>query len=223
MNDHNNANLSYSGPREDLLSLLPIVCCNVLDIGCNTGLLGASIKERQPARVTGAEVDSAAAAKAAEQIDEVYVGDVENEYFRQRFAGRQFDAVICGDVLEHLRDPWGLLNFLVTESTQPGAVFIVSLPNVGHWSTFYNVWLRQRWPLNNRGIHDRTHLRWFTVRDAVSLLKDNGLQIDVVRKKPRLIEAIHPWNGGWIERILYRFFGNLLVHQVLVRGRKLPC
>lgn len=216
-------NFYYNGPRNDLLELIPLECKKILDLGCNEGALGASLKRRQAAWVVGAEIDPIASEIAAGRLDDIFVGDLDGREFRDRFRNGDFDAVICGDVLEHLRDPWGLLEFLVREVVTQNAVFVVSLPNVGHWSTIYNVCILGCWPLNSRGIHDRSHLRWFTVRDAMSLVKDSGLQIEVVRKKPRLLETIHPWNGGWIERILYRLLGNLLVHQVLVQGRKLTC
>ncbi len=47
---------SYRGPREDLLGLIPLDRKDVLDLGCNEGALGMSLKLRQPASVTGAEI-----------------------------------------------------------------------------------------------------------------------------------------------------------------------
>jgi len=213
-------NPSYAGPREDLLRLLPLDCRNILDLGCSTGEFGRSIKQRQQARVTGVELDPSAAQQASEVLDTVHQADAEDAAFREILAGADFDAVLCGDILEHLRKPEELLLFLADKATTRDAVFLISLPNVGHWSTLYNVWMKGHWPRNDRGIHDRTHLRWYTVRDAIDLAESARLKVELVREKPRLMETIHPWNGGWTERILYRLFGNLLVHQVLLRARK---
>ena len=212
--------ISYKGPRDDLLLLISSERRNVIDLGCNEGSLGAGLKARQKAVVTGVEVDSSAAKIAQTRLDDVFCGDVESKEFTERFRGKSFDAVICGDVLEHLREPWTLLKFLINEATTPDAVFIVSLPNVAHWSTFYNVWFRKTWPLNSRGIHDRTHLRWFTEQDARRLLESQGLIINHVEKKYRLFETIHPWNGGRLERLLRPFLGSLLVHQYVFRAVK---
>ena len=52
---------------------------------------------------------------------------------------------------------------------EPGATVIVSLPNVGHWSTYAHL-ARGTWPRKPEGIFDATHLRWFTLRDAEQLL-----------------------------------------------------
>ena len=211
---------SYRGPRDDLLDLIPLDRRDVLDLGCNEGALGLGLKHRQPASVVGAEIDRQAARVAQVRLDDVYVGDMESSEFRERFRGRRFDAVICGDALEHLREPWALLDFLVREATSVDATFIVSLPNVGHWSTFHSVWIRKTWPRNQRGIHDRAHLRWFTESDARQLLMERGLAIDLVKRKYRLFETIHPWNGGLAERALRPILGTLLVHQLLLRASK---
>ena len=211
---------AYGGARDDLLALIPGDRRRVLDLGCNEGLLGAALKSRQAAWVTGAEIDPRAARLAGDRLDDVYCGDLEGEGFRTRMTGEQFDAVVCGDVLEHLRDPWSLLDFVVTRLTTQDAVFVVSLPNVGHWSTLHDVWIRKSWPQNERGIHDRSHLRWFTERDARDLVSGRGLEIDLILRKYRLFETIHPWNGGRLERVLRPVLGSLLVHQILILASK---
>ena len=47
---------------------------------------------------------------------------------------------------------------------------MVSLPNVRHWETFWQLGRRGTWPRRDVGIFDRTHLRWFTLRDAYAML-----------------------------------------------------
>ena len=46
-------NRAYTGPRPDLLSLVPTSARAVLDIGCGTGALSETIKRRQSAHVVG--------------------------------------------------------------------------------------------------------------------------------------------------------------------------
>ena len=156
---------------------------------------------------------------ARERLDEVFVGDIEGGGFREWVEGAGWIPVICGDVLEHL-DPWGLMDFLAAKATITGAVFISSLPNVAHWSSIAAIWGRGTWPRNERGIHDQSHLRWFTERDACRLHEDSGLTIETIRRKNRLVETIHPFNGGRIERLLRPILGSLLVHQILIRAFK---
>jgi SAM-dependent methyltransferase len=95
--------------------------------------------------------------------------------------GGRFDALIAADILEHLPDPWGALRRYAA-LLEPGGTAVVSLPNVGHWSTYFNV-ARGTWPRRAEGIFDATHLRWFTLRDARELLEQAGLEpVTVVRR-----------------------------------------
>jgi len=72
-----------------------------------------------------------------------------------------------------------------------------------------------RWPLDDSGIFDRTHLRWFTVPDAVSLLEQAGL-VDV---------CAHPklWDEGWalkiIDRLKWSPLDRFFPAQTLLTGR----
>jgi 2-polyprenyl-3-methyl-5-hydroxy-6-metoxy-1,4-benzoquinol methylase len=213
-------NKAYTGPRSDLLEILPITCRYILDVGCSTGTFGFQIKQRQDAQVVGVELNASAAALARARLNEVISSNVESSAFRDRIRGRQFDAVVFGDVLEHLVDPWSLVEFVVAEATAESAVIIVSVPNVAHWSTLYNVWLRGTWPRQPRGVHDATHLRWFTQADAEHLLRGAGLRIKRVRKKLRLIEQPHKWNNSRVERWLHSILGSLMVHQIVLQGVK---
>jgi hypothetical protein len=59
---------------------------------------------------------------------------------------------------------------------------VVSLPNVGHWST-YAYLLGGSWPRKPEGIFDATHLRWFTLRDARELLAQAGIETHTVVRR----------------------------------------
>ena len=93
----------YQFARPELLALVPESAERVLDVGCGAGRLGEAIKKRQPAKVTGIEFVPEAAAHARGLLDEVFEGDVER--LSLPFKDAAFDCVVCGDVLEHLREP----------------------------------------------------------------------------------------------------------------------
>ena len=93
---------------------------------------------------------------------------IEGDVARPPALDGPFDVLIAADILEHLLDPWATLRHYAGLLT-PGATVIVSLPNVGHWST-YAYLARGTWPRKPEGIFDATHLRWFTLRDAKELL-----------------------------------------------------
>ena len=55
---------------------------------------------------------------------------------------------------------WAVLRAAV-RYLEPEGVVIASIPNVGHLDTICNLVFRGLWPYRERGIHDRTHLRFF--------------------------------------------------------------
>src|SRR6185436_18361828 len=79
-----------------------------------------------------------------------------------------FDALLFADVLEHLREPADVLARFAT-LLSPGGYVIASLPNVRHHTVLWNLFRRGYWPHRDRGIHDRTHLRWFAKRNIEEL------------------------------------------------------
>jgi 2-polyprenyl-3-methyl-5-hydroxy-6-metoxy-1,4-benzoquinol methylase len=167
---------AYERARPEILAHVPRTARRVLDLGCATGATGAALKQRQPAHVTGVELEAAYAAEARTRLDAVIAGDVETAEPQGRF-----DALIAADILEHLKDPWSALRRYARQ-LQPHGTAVVSLPNVGHWSTYANL-ARGTWPRKPEGIFDATHLRWFTLRDARELLRQAGLEPTAVVRR----------------------------------------
>jgi SAM-dependent methyltransferase len=147
-----------------------------LDVGCATGYLAAELAAARGATVVGVEADPSAAAAAAGVCERVVCGDVEAPDCRAELrALAPFDALVCGDVLEHLRDPWDALAFLATLLAPRGRA-AVSVPNVAHW-TGRRALLRGRFPYAEHGLFDRTHLRFFTRTSARALVAGAGLRV----------------------------------------------
>jgi trans-aconitate methyltransferase len=182
---------AYESVRPEIVDLVPAGVRRVLDLGCSTGWLAGALKERGEVEVVGIEREPAYAAIAEKRCDRVVVGDVEDV---PPDLGR-FDCLVAADVLEHLVDPWTTLR-RYAELLEPQGTAVVSLPNVAHWST-YAALARGTWPRNPEGIHDATHLRWFTLRDARELLAQAGLQPRAVDRRPRLI-----WRGSRLDDLL---------------------
>jgi methionine biosynthesis protein MetW len=170
---------AYESPRAEIAALVPVRARRVLDLGCANGALAALLKERGPVEVVGVERDPAYAAAAREHCDRVVEGDAEHVDTRE--LGR-FDCLVAADVLEHLVDPWTALERYVA-LLDPGCRAVISLPNAAHWTTYAHL-ARGSWPRQEQGIHDATHLRWFTRRDAVELAEGAGLRVEQVLPRP---------------------------------------
>jgi methionine biosynthesis protein MetW len=191
----------------------------VLDVGCATGYLAAELAAKA-CSVVGVEADGAAAAAARGVCASVIAGDVEEAAIRAAVAeAGPFDAVVCGDVLEHLRDPAAALAFLATV-LQPGGRAVVSLPNIAHW-TGRRALLRGRFPYAEHGLFDRTHLRFFTRASARELVEGAGLR--VVRERfapaPLPLQARVPALAR-LERVAARAWPELFALQFVLAGER---
>ncbi len=210
-------NPSYVGVRSDVADLVRHEAKNILDVGCSTGTLGAYLKDRNKARLTGIELSPEMAEVARVRLDQVLVGDAADVIIGEGLGDQKFDTIIFADVLEHLMDPWGVLR-RASQYLAPGGEIVTSLPNIRHIDTIYNLVIRGRWPMRDRGIHDRTHLRYFTRRDVSDLFSQAGLTIQEVKTHYRLIERPHPLNE-YARYFAWPGLREFLAFQYLIRAR----
>jgi methionine biosynthesis protein MetW len=138
----------------------------VLDVGCASGHLAQALTAERRCSVLGVELDPAAAAEARARGVEVVERDIEDGLDVDGF-----DVVVFGDVLEHLRDPVSALR-----SALGAPLVVVSLPNIAHWTGRREL-LRGRFPQDDFGLFDRTHLRFFTRATAHGLARAAGFAI----------------------------------------------
>jgi 2-polyprenyl-3-methyl-5-hydroxy-6-metoxy-1,4-benzoquinol methylase len=209
-------NPSYVSPRPDVEALVPDGVESILDVGCSVGALGAAIKRKHGCRVFGIELSPAMGSLAREVLDHVYVGDADAGLLSPEIAQSRFDLIIFADVLEHLQDPWSTLRSAVNLLSPRGSI-IVSLPNVRHIDTIWNLLVRGRWPYRERGIHDRTHLRFFTKINAIELVEQAGLKIDRMEIQYRISEAPHRWNR-YARRLAIPGVHHFLAFQYVMRA-----
>lgn len=162
--------------RSEILPYLPPGATSVLDVGCGPGGFGPTLRRRYPvARLSGVEAVAAQAeiARVGHGFDEVLTG-----YFPDALADRsdRFDVITFNDVLEHIIDPWSVVNGLHDRLT-PGGHVVASIPNVQFVWNLTDL-LAGRWNYQDWGILDRTHVRFFTRTTAMSLFADHGFEIE---------------------------------------------
>lgn len=191
--------LAYTTPRADIVSMVPTSSKRLLDVGCSNGALGASLKRRMPGLdVVGIEMDSAFASEARTHLDEVLCADL-NGFDWAQLSDQTFHCIVFADVLEHLWDPQRHL-LCAKRLLAPGGSFVIGLPNIRHVSSFASIFVRGTFPRRDRGIFDRTHVHWFTSRDAIRLIDSAGMHVVDTAHTLRLADR----GGGIANRYLNR-------------------
>ncbi|CAB3289259.1 conserved protein of unknown function [Methanocaldococcus lauensis] len=217
--ENKNFNQSYIGYRKDILSIIPKNVKKVLDVGCSVGALGELLKKsNNEIEVVGIEIDEHMAQIAKDKLDKVIVGDIEELDLSKFFDLNYFDCIILADVLEHLKNPWDVLKNLTNYLNKNG-VIITSIPNIRHYTTILSLIFKGYWPYRERGIHDRTHLRFFTLKNIKELFEYADLKIVTIKRKYRIIEHPHPLN------IFAKYFAlpivkDFLTYQYLIVAKK---
>ena len=193
----------------------------VLDLGCASGGLLALLRPRA-SYAAGLELSATAARAAAQVADVVVQGALQDPELP--FEDGSFDLVVLADVLEHLPDPPAALRRAIGWARLGGAI-LVSVPNVAHWQARLTL-LRGRWPAEERGTFDASHLRWFTHVSLHELLDDAGLadtQLDAIvpalRNHVALPDRVQRrMEPAW--QALGRRAPGLLGYQVIGIGRR---
>ena len=151
----------------------------VLDLGCGSGELASYLAARGD-RVWGVDINSAALAHAAPFCVETRVADLETADLAGLFAGQRFDVVVFADSLEHVREPWNLLQAARSVLDAGGRV-VASIPNFAHVAVRLAV-LSGAMPYRGLGILDDTHVRFFTLNGVASLFEESGFRIQEIAR-----------------------------------------
>lgn len=174
----------YSQIREDLINLISGKDNKILDIGCAGGEMGKVLKKMGKAKeVVGIEICKGIALKAQEQLDKVICGDVEK--INLPFEEGYFDYIIMGDVIEHLIDPWSALR-KISRFLSTRGYLIASIPNISYWRIIKDLVLFDKWEYQKAGILDKAHLRFFTKRSMVEMMKEAGFEVRSIRARRSL-------------------------------------
>jgi methionine biosynthesis protein MetW len=192
----------YHAVRSELLDMVENVHGCVLDVGCGDGSTLLYLKERGVQRTVGIELQHEQAERARHKGLDIYELNVEKDVFP--FESEEFDFIILGDVLEHLFDPWQTIKHLC-DLLRPGGKVLLSVPNVKYYHVMYDLLCKDKWEYADAGILDITHIRFFTLSGATSLVESAGLRIDRINCKfvcSRNKKILNFLLGGLLKRFL---------------------
>ena len=170
-----------AGQRETARRLLELIERHtqpgaLLDVGCWTGFLLAEARTRGW-EVTGIEPSEFAAAYAREQLG---LEVLSTELINADLPPQHFDAIVMGDVIEHLVDPAAALE-RARELLREGGVLCLVAPDAG---SVVARTLRARWwsviP---------THVQYFTRASLARLLARAGFAVIATATAPKVFSV----------------------------------
>ena len=206
--------------RHELISLLPPRAKRVLEIGAGGGDTLLYIKEKGLANeVVGVDICRIDESNQTNPlIDTFIIGDIEREDLN--LPAGYFDAVILGDVIEHMADPWAALKKIAL-LLAPDATIILSTPNFRNLYNFHKIYVQGDFRYDPAGgLLDKTHLRFFCKKNIIDLLHTPEITFDSIR-------AIHDFPQhkfrpivNIVNRLTFRAFEEFLVSQYIVVGKR---
>ena len=206
----------YKHVRYDVLPLLPqLDGGRFFEVGCGAGDTLAFLKTSgRCSWAGGVELFHSAVEDArTKNIDLVLEGNVSE--MTLPFEHGSLDVILCLDVLEHLNDPWKVLQEL-SKYLKSGGIFICSIPNVRNFRVTMPLIIRGIWEYSNEGILDKTHLRFFTKKSAIALVECSGCRVDKVKAT-----GLEQGSKAYVVNLLtFNMFRPYFEFQYLIRGVK---
>ena len=167
----------------------------VLELGAGPGSITKHLKNTCECSIVAIENDVDAIKKLPAYCEKVYNADLNAPDWPAVLESEdKFDVVLAADVLEHLYDPWAVLASMKGLLKEDGYI-IVSLPHVGHNAVLACI-LDQDFEYQDWGLLDRTHIRFFAMKNIQSLFNSAKLKIkeaQFVVTQPELTEFSDRW------------------------------
>lgn len=178
----------------------------ILDVGCADGSLGQYLQDLG-CHVTGIDISAEMLEVAKRYCDEVYIIDLEQSNVGDILNPNAFDVIICGDVLEHLRNPVKVLLQLKPLLIDNGFI-LASIPNISHGAIRLSL-LQGKFDYQEFGILDSTHLRFFTRTSVIRLFHDAGYDAQIID-----VTHCSIFGGNLVPSIDRSDFSEKLIQQV---------
>lgn len=168
----------FNSIRVELLKLIPNKNRNknMLEIGAGSAETLLYAKENGYAKyVCGVDIFPMEDSQQKHPlIDQFIIGNVESMVLP--FKENSFDVIVCGDVLEHLIDPYGFIAKLKNLLTSEG-VIIASIPNIREWHVMFDILVKGDFKYQSSGVLDKTHLRFFCKKNIKELFTKQDMNV----------------------------------------------
>lgn len=189
----------------------------ILEVGCDMGATLLEIKNRCPAsKLYGLDINDTSVGIAS-SFAEAATANVDEEEIPFDV---QFDYIIFGDVLEHLRNPLGAL-IKAKNKLNPLGKIIISVPNLMHVSVMKEL-LNGNFTYTEVGLLDKTHIHLFTYNELVKMISEadlekitvGGVSMPISEEEEKLISSLVLLGNG-TEPYMYKTY-----QYIAVAGKK---
>lgn len=207
----------FTNSRKDLISLLPRRSgLHVLELGAGGGDTLMELKRDGIAsRVVGIELfELKGTFQKDPMIDEFIIGNVEE--MELDLPNNSFDAVLMGDVLEHLIDPWAAIR-KIAPLVKPGGIMMASIPNIRSRGAFKQIFIKGDFAYTSQGLFDKTHYRWFCKKNMIELMTPENFSLVSVTSN---LEFKKGSGTRQFNRLTGRVFEEFLTVQFITVSQK---
>ncbi|BCM25280.1 class I SAM-dependent methyltransferase [Methyloradius palustris] len=193
----------------------------VLEIGCGPGSITKLLAGVSKCKVTALDIDQESIKKLASICEEVHQADLNDASWPKVLKNnQQFEVVVAADVLEHVYEPLKVLKS-IKELLDKDGYMVISLPHAGH-SVVHACLFDEDFEYLDFGLLDRTHIRFFGIKNIQKLFEDAGMKIvhaEFVVRNPEHTEFSKRWaktSKELRDALAKNPFG--LIYQVIVKA-----
>lgn len=198
----------------------------IIDLGCDVGFLGSILSLfKKKFEIHGVDINKKNLTIAKKYYKKVYLLDLNEQKWPIK---EKFEIAVLADMLEHLYNPQTVIAKVLKLLKKRG-ILIISVPNIAFWWARLQI-LLGRFPKENRGIFDRTHIHFYT-RDTLSrlLLSFPEIKIESFHQTTLPLQFVFkkdiskfPFNLTYnINYFLAKIWPSLFSYQVVIVATKI--
>jgi 2-polyprenyl-3-methyl-5-hydroxy-6-metoxy-1,4-benzoquinol methylase len=147
----------------------------VLEIGAGPGSISRPLVELNGCDVSAIEIDEKSVEILRGFCTSVWRRDLNDPHWADGIPKHSYDGVVIADVLEHLIDPWQMLRRAAEFLCAAGSL-VVSIPHASH-AAVLGCLLAEDFRYKDWGLLDRTHIRFFGMKNLQEMFEEAGLRI----------------------------------------------
>src|SRR5574338_298749 len=149
----------------------------VLEFGPASGYMTEYLKETLNCEVHIVEINEQDGLEASQFAKTALIGPVDGDIENYNWTNIEpYNYIIFADVLEHLYNPWQVLQASTTLLKEDGSI-LISIPNISHNSVIIDL-INGKFDYRELGLLDSTHIRFFTRESLLYMVNYAGLRVE---------------------------------------------